>query len=266
MTRAASPSPNDSQRPFAGVDEGCQRFIAKLGAASDLSEDDKAALRPLCADERLIRAKRHVIREGENPKHIHIVLDGWAARYKIQNEGSRQIVAILLPGDICDLHSTILSRMDHGIVTLTDARIAYVPAMVMETLPIGRPNLLRALWRATLIDEAILRAWIANIGRRPALARIAHLFAELHARLKLIGMVSDGDFELPMTQEVLADAVGLTPVHVNRSMKKLREQGLVELRDNWLRITDVEALKRFCGFDSGYLHPAQLVRSHWTGD
>ena len=136
----------------------------------------------------VVEAKRDVIRDGENPGHVHIVLEGWAARYKVLADGSRQITAFLLPGDICDLHITILSQMDHGIVALTDARVAYVPHQVMEDLPINRPQLGRALWRATLIDEAVLRSWLVNVGRRDAEKRIANLFCALHARLSLVGL------------------------------------------------------------------------------
>lgn len=239
---------------------GCERFIAKLGAASSLSDDEKLALRTLCSDTRVVPAKRHIIREGDNPEHIHIILNGWAARYKIQKDGSRQIVAFLLPGDVCDLHVTILRRMDHGIVAIGQVEVAFVPAETMEDVPLERPNVLRALWRATLIDEAVMRAWIANIGRRVAIERIAHLFCELHARLALIGLVTDGQFALPVTQEDIADAMGLTSVHVNRVLKVLRTQDLVRVTDGELEILDVAALRELCGFDATYLHPEQLAR------
>lgn len=251
--------PSTSRR--RGWPLGCDRFLAKLGTASSLSDSDVQALVALCQDARTVPARRDLISEGEAPDHIHIMLDGWAARYKVLKNGSRQISAFVIPGDICDLHVTILSQMDHGIIALTRARVAHVPHQVMEDLPINRPELGRALWRSTLIDEAVLRAWIVNIGRRSASARIAHLFCELHARLSIVGLVTDGRFDLPLTQEVIADAVGLTAVHVNRTLQKLREQGAITLSKGKLTIEGVAKLRRYSGWDGSYLHPERLRRA-----
>lgn len=246
------------------MSDDCAYFLAKLGAVSNLSEPATDTLRDLCVRRKLIDAKRHIIREGERPAHVHIILDGWAARYKVQKDGSRQIVAFLLPGDICDLHATILTRMDHSILALTRVQVAFVPAELMDEVPVSRPELLKALWRATLIDEAVLRAWIANNGRRRALPRLAHLICELHARLKLVGLVDDGHFRLPATQEVLADAMGLTAVHVNRALQELRGRGLVALDLRELQILNLPALKELCGFDDSYLHLGKMA-DHGVG-
>ena len=237
---------------------GCERFIAKLTVASALPAEDQEALRDLCANVRTIPARGDIIGEGERPDHVHIVLDGWAARYKILHDGSRQITAFLIPGDFCDLHVTILAHMDHGILALTRCRVAYVPHKLMEELPLDRPRLGRALWRATLVDEAVLRSWIVNLGRRDALERISHLFCELHARLNLVGLVHDQRFYLPLTQDVIADATGLTSVHVNRVLGKLRKDGLITLSSGQLTILDVERLKELAGFDPNYLHRERL--------
>jgi CRP-like cAMP-binding protein len=255
-----SPCPQSSQTDNVEASPGaaCSRFIQKLSAATNLSDDEQQALTELCAKVRTVEAKRDIIRDGENPGHVHIVLEGWAARYKVLADGSRQITAFLLPGDICDLHITILSEMDHGIVALTDTRVAYVPHQVMENLPINRPQLGRALWRATLIDEAVLRSWLVNVGRRDAEKRIANLFCELHARLSLVGLVHDGQFTLPLTQDVIADATALTAVHVNRTLQKLRGDGLIILQGRELTITNLAALARLGGFDPNYLHRERL--------
>lgn len=239
---------------------GSDRVIAKLSISSELSTDDQRAVMDLCRSTRSVPARQDIISEGDKPEHVHIVLDGWAARYKVLPDGSRQITALLLPGDTCDLHVTILGRMDHGIIALTRACVAYVPHQVMEELPIGRPRLGRALWRATLIDEAVLRSWIVNIGRRDAAERIAHLFCELHARLSLVGLVQDGQFDLPLTQDVIADATGLTPVHVNRMLQKFREEKLITLASGELTLLDPERLREVAGFDPSYLHRERLRR------
>ena len=240
---------------------GCDRFIAKLSAVSNLSDGDEQSLAELCQDVRIVPPKRDLISDGDKPDHFHIVLDGWLARYKVVDEGSRQITAFLLPGDIGDLHGTILNRMDHGIMALTRAQVAHIPHQVMQDLPIDRPQLGRALWRATLIDEAILRSWIVNIGRRCAEKRIAHLFCELHARLSLVGMVKDNRFALPLIQEVIADALGLTAVHVNRTLQALREKRLLTLEKGYLTIEDISELSKIAGFHADYLHPERLRRA-----
>ena len=226
---------------------------------ADLSVDDEQAVHAVCRNARDVPARRHILSEGEQPDHVHVIVDGWAARSKTLPDGTRQIMAFLLPGDICDLHVTILGAMDHDIVALTDAKVAYVPHQAMEDLPRDRPELGRALWWATLVDEAVLRSWIVNIGRRNAHQRIAHLLCELHARLKLVGLADEDRFSLPLTQEVLADAHGLTPVHVNRTLQAMRRNGVIELSERMLTILDVGRLREEAGFDPNYLHRGQLV-------
>lgn len=261
MATHVPPLDSDQGRSPTAVNSlGCDRLIAKLGAASSLSSLDEAAVRAMCSNVREVQAKRDIISEGDKPEHVHVILEGWAARYKILPDGSRQIVAFLVPGDFCDLHVTILRQMDHGIVALTPAKVAFVPHRAMEDLPLNRPALGRALWRSTLVDEAVLRSWIVNVGRRDARVRIAHLFCELHARLALVSLASDGEFELPLTQEVIADATGLTPVHVNRMLQQLRADGLIVLESNHLTVPDLAALSKIAGFDPNYLHRGRLVR------
>ena len=169
-------------------------------------------------------------------------------------DGARQITAYLIPGDFCDLHVTILRQMDHSITALTPATVAFVPHGEMEALTAERPALVRALWWATLVDEAVLRAWIVNLGRRDAYESIAHLMCELHVRMEQVGLVENGRFDLPLTQEELADSLGLTPVHVNRILQRLRADGLIILRERLLTILDVAGLRKVAGFDPNYLH------------
>jgi CRP-like cAMP-binding protein len=247
-------------RPGSGDDDSGP-LIAKLCAPAALSDSDKHALRAICQNVREFEARRTIIAEGDRPNYVNVILDGWAARYKIVVGGARQITAILIPGDLCDLHVTILGEMDHSIMALSHTKVAQVPHQIMEDLPLDRPALGRALWWSTLVDEATLRAWIVNLGRRDALEGIAHLFCELHARLKLVGMANEYNrFALPMTQDTLADALGLTPVHVNRMLRQLRSDGLIALSGGQLTILDINRLHKLAGFDNSYLHRGRLAR------
>ncbi|HEX6072116.1 MAG TPA: Crp/Fnr family transcriptional regulator [Sphingomicrobium sp.] len=229
-------------------------LIAKLATVADLHEADVESLVALCDDERIVPARENIVSEGERPEHVHVILEGWAARYKILANGSRQIVAFLIPGDFCDLHVAILGHMDHGIVALTRCRVAYIPSGALDALTADRNGLTKALWWATLVDEGVLREWILNVGRRDAIERIAHLLCEMHARMALVGLVQDDQLALPLTQDQLADATGLTAVHVNRTLQRLRGMNLIETGSGMLTILNVRALRETAGFNGNYLH------------
>ena len=186
------------------------------------------------------------------------MLEGWAARYKVLPDGARQITAFLIPGDFCDLHVTILAQMDHSITALSPVTVVDVPHEAIEELARSRPDLSRALWWTTLVDEAVLRSWIVSLGRRNACQRVAHLICEMHLRLTHIGLVKDDLFDMPITQEELGDAVGLTAVHCNRTLKKLHQEGLIEWRRGLVTILDLKCLRSAAGFDSTYLHGGEL--------
>jgi CRP-like cAMP-binding protein len=162
-------------------------------------------------------------------------------------------MAYLLPGDFCDLHVAILGEMDHSIATLSAARVVDIPRSEIDRL-LERPALARALWWATLVDEAVLREWLVNIGARDATKRLAHLFAELSVRLRVIGLANGDSFDLPITQEELGDTMGITTVQVNRSLKKLREEGMLTMAGKHVTITDPERLIEYSGFNPNYLH------------
>lgn len=228
-------------------------LLAKLETRAPLSEEDRIDLNSLYADARDIGARRNVIREGDRPENVHLIVEGWAARYKLLPDGSRQITAFLIPGDFCDLHVTILGEMDHGIATLTRSSVAFIPRKRMEALT-ERPSLAKAFWWSTLVDEAILRSWIVNVGRRDAYEAIGHLICELYVRMKNIGLVNDHRFDLPLTQEELGDALGLTAVHVNRVLQRLRSEDLISLRHGLLTIHDYRRLETASGFNPNYLH------------
>jgi CRP-like cAMP-binding protein len=228
-------------------------LITKLDKVSRLSVDDRSALAALYKDPREMGARRNIIREGERPDHVHLMIEGWAARYKLLADGTRQITAFLIPGDFCDVHVTILGEMDHSIITLTRAKVAYIPRSEMDALT-ERPGLVKAFWWATLVDEAVLRSWIVNVGRRDAFEAIGHLMCELYVRMKNIGLTDDHCFELPLTQEEIGDALGLTSVHVNRVLQRLRSDDLISFRHGLLTILDYRRLEKAAGFNPNYLH------------
>ncbi|WP_197418488.1 Crp/Fnr family transcriptional regulator [Sphingomonas sp. CCH9-F2] len=229
-------------------------LLAKLEAVAALSADDRHAIETICAGTRTIGGHKDIVREGEKPEHIHIMLDGWAARYKALPDGGRQITGFLLPGDICDMGAAVLKQADHSVLALTQVTIASVTRTALIEATRERSRLAQAFWWASLVDEAVLRTWIVNLGRRDAHARIAHLLCELHARIKRVGQIQDGEFSLPLTQEQLADALGLTSVHVNRTLQRLRAEGLVALRNRTLTILDADRLGEAASFDPSYLH------------
>jgi CRP-like cAMP-binding protein len=228
----------------------------KLENFAALSLDDKRFLDEVTRTSREVRAREDLISEGDAPGHVHLILEGFACRYKITPGGGRQIIAYLVPGDFCDLHVFILKAMDHAIATLTPCRVVDIPrATVLDMTE--RPALARALWWATLVDEAVAREWLVNIGRREAPERIAHMLCELLFRLRAVGLANGDSYELPITQGELADTVGLSSVHVNRSLQALREAGLISLKDRRLVILDAKRLTEFGGFDPNYLHLAE---------
>lgn len=229
-------------------------LIRKMEGYAPLSDDDKQVIRDLCAERHeTFATKTDIITDSETPDYVHLILDGWAARYKMLEDGSRHITAFLIPGDFCDLHITILREMDHGIFALTPCTVAELDSDKLNEITAERSMLTQSLWWMTLGDEAVLRQWVVN-GRRPAIAAVAHLLCEVHLRMKSIGLVQDNRLDLPLTQEVLADATGMTPVHMNRTLQSMRDSGLIELKARSLFIPDVAALAEAGGFEDSYLH------------
>jgi len=231
-----------------------EALIRKLERFVPLSMEDKRILEQATAKVQQVGAREDFICEGEITNDLHLVLSGFACRYKILRDGQRQIMAYLLPGDFCDLHVTILGSMDHSIGTLTPCTIVSIPRYVMIDLTRRYPAINRALWWATLVDEGTLREWVVNLGRRPADKRMAHLLCELLVRLEMIGLATEGRYELPLKQSELADTLGLSVVHVNRILQQLRRNGLITLKRKVLSIHDVDRLKDFAEFSPNYLH------------
>jgi CRP-like cAMP-binding protein len=229
-------------------------FTKKLSALADLSADDRSALEAATLRWRRYVARQDLIREGDEPGPMFVILEGWACRYKILPTGTRQIMAFLMPGDACDLHIKLLAEMDHGIQALTPAVVATVSKDEMEALMCEHPNVASAMYSAQLVDEGIMRAWIVSMGRRSSSERVAHLICELYLRARNIGLTEGEEFNLPLSQLVLADALGMTAVHINRVLKELRISGAMVLKRGSVTISDPIKLVKIAGFDENYLH------------
>lgn len=230
------------------------RFVQKLQGFAPLADSDVSALEKATSSPSEFHARKHLIREGDRPGAVFVVLEGWAIRYKVLPAGTRQIMAFMMPGDACDLHNAMLAEMDHSIETVTRASVATISRQTMDELMSAHPAVARAMYIAQLVDESTLRAWIVSLGRRSSTERAAHLLLELYVRAVKVGLIVGGDMELPLTQTVIADALGMTPVHINRVLQALRKSGAVELRRGHLRIPDPAGLTRLSGFDDNYLH------------
>jgi CRP-like cAMP-binding protein len=229
-------------------------LLRKLEAVASLSPEEKAAILTLPVTVRQFRAGHDVIREKDRPTQCCLVLEGWVCRYKILETGTRQIFSFHIAGDIPDLQSLHLRTMDHNLGTLAPSMVAFVQHEAVKALTRDFPRIGNLLWRDTLIDAAIFREWMVGMGRRDAPAGIAHLFCELNRRLRAVGLTRGDAFDFPITQAVLGDALGLSMVHVNRSLMDLRGRGLITLDKHVLRILKSEELCEDAGFDEAYLH------------
>lgn len=227
---------------------------SKLEAFTRLSADDRSALEDVTGNFRFVDARRDVVAEGDEPRYVHLVLDGWACRYKQLPDGKRQIVALFVPGDFCDVNVYILRHMDHNIGAITRLKVAMITPEEMNALTSERPRVTQALWWQELVTAAVQREWTLNLGHRSAYERLAHLLLELYLRLQTVGRARDGRCDFPLTQNDLADSTGLTAVHVNRMLQELRRDGLIELERKQLQILDIPRLMDVSMFNPNYLH------------
>jgi CRP-like cAMP-binding protein len=229
-------------------------FIEKIEVRDRLTEDERAALRAL--PQKLVRtaARTRIVEEGEKTVNCAMVLEGMVYRTKTSPSGRRQIISFHVPGDMVDLHTVLFKFADHTIETVRHAAVVLVPHEAILRLAEDKPAVGRAFWYDTLLDASIQREALLNVGRRDARSRVAHLFCELAVRLKRAGLVTEGAFELPLTQTDLADALGLTAIHMNRTLSKFRQEGLVAIDNRAISILDWQALKAIGEFDATYLH------------
>ncbi|MCJ2114498.1 Crp/Fnr family transcriptional regulator, partial [Methylobacterium sp. E-025] len=232
----------------------------KLEGFEDLSDDDRRALDGLAPHIRQVAARVALGREGDEPENAHLLLDGLASRYKMLPDGKRQSMALRGPGHFCRRNVFILDQMDHNIATISACHVVDIPRRAIEEITQAHPQITRAFWWCGLVDEAVLREWLVNLGGRAPERRIAHFLCEMLVRLDAVGKVTNDSYAFPFTQVELADAMGLSAVHVHRTLRELRDLGLITIKRRVLTIHDVEQLKSFSGFTPNYLH---LKNTRW---
>lgn len=237
--------------------EPLDRMVQKLNTHSAISVDDSAALLSLPYTHHHYDPGSYLVREGDAPDQCGVLLTGYAYRHKLNHDGARQIVSIHIPGELLDLQHLFLDVADHNVQTLTACTVANVPRSAFRALARERPLIAHAIFINVLVEASAFREWLLNVGRRDARARVAHLLCEFAIRLDKQGLSAGQEYELPMSQEQLGDALGLTAVHVNRTLQRLVEDGLVTRDKRHVSFPRWEALRDVAQFSSRYLHLAQ---------
>jgi CRP-like cAMP-binding protein len=232
-------------------------LIRKLESIFTLTDDERQALRNLPMQVVVIKEGQDVVREGDRPSRSCLLLSGFACVYKVTGDGKRQIVSFSIPGDIPDLQSLHLKVLDNSVGTLTPCQMGFITHDALRDICERFPRITAAFWRETLIDAAIFREWVANVGRRDAYSRMAHVLCEMLLRLRAVGLAEDNACDLPITQVEFADAIGVSTVHVNRVLQDMRADGLIETKGTQVSVPDWERLKQAGDFDPTHLHLEQ---------
>jgi CRP-like cAMP-binding protein len=231
-------------------------MLRKLSKWSVLDEQDRQAVLALPHETATIGKGNYIVRDGDKPKRSCVLLSGFAYRHKLVGNGGRQILSVHMSGDVVDLQNSLLKIADHDVQALTEAVVAFIPVGAVRKLAFSRPAVGMAMWYDTLVDASVHREWTANVGRRDARTRMAHLLCEFGVRLQDAGLGTLHSYEMPMTQEQLADCTGLTSVHVNRTLKSFDREGLTQRTLRSVAIGDWDALAKAGDFDTRYLHLA----------
>ena len=229
-------------------------LVRRWSKFAQLSSEDASALLSLPFIRKSFGKDAYIVREGQETNECCLLLRGLAYRQKLLRDGSRQIISFHIPTEFVDLQNGLLGLADHSVQSLNHSEFAVIPKTALMQVVDARPAVRKAMWLDTLIDASIFREWVVNVGRRDSRARIAHVLCELALRLEQIGAGLDGRFDFPITQEQLADATGLTPVHTNRTLQSLRKDGLIQLTAKSLTVLDWEGLRAVGDFDELYLH------------
>jgi CRP-like cAMP-binding protein len=231
-----------------------EKLLLKLRARDDVSAEEESILRGVVSETKDVAADVTVVRADVDLTTSNILLEGLMCRYKDLYNGERQITELHVPGDFVDLHSFPLKRLDHNVMSLVPCKIALVPHERLQAITETHPHLTRLLWFMTTLDAAIHREWELSLGRRTSLARIAHVLCELHARFQVVGMTQGDSYKLPLTQFDLAECLGLTAIHVNRTLRELRMSRLVTFRNKTVVIENFVELARTAEYDPNYLY------------
>ncbi len=235
-------------------DHALAPMVRKLSLWEPLSPDDIQRILTLPHQVRQLDAGQYIIWDGDKPQHCCLLMSGFAYRHKHAGNGGRQIVSIHMKGDVVDLQNSLLGTADHNVQMLTAGEVALIPVDAIRHIAFTNPTIGMAMWYETLVEGSIFREWVLNIGRRDARARIGHLLCEFALRLEVANLGHQTNYELPITQEQLADAVALTPVHVNRTLMKLEQDGLITRTKRMITIVDWKELVKVADFQSRYLH------------
>jgi CRP-like cAMP-binding protein len=234
-----------------------QPLLRKLQQWKKLDHAEQQAVLSLPYTEERAKPGRYIVREGDQPKHSCLLVSGFAFRQKIMADGSRSICSIHMRGDLVDLQNSLLRTADHNVQALTQCKLALIPREAIRNLAFAMPNVGMAMWYDTLVDGSIIREWIANVSRRSAKAGLAHLLCEFGVRLEAAGLGEKLRYELPMSQEQLADCTGLTSVHVNRTLRVLEASGDITRSVRHVAIADWDKITETADFRSSYLHVPQ---------
>lgn len=229
-------------------------LVHKLEQWHPLDDDERAALLALPHTVRDLKAHQYVVWDGDRPQNACLLLAGYAYRHKLAGNGSRQILSIHMRGDLVDLQNSLLGTADHNVQMMTDGTLALIPVQAVVDLAFAMPGIGMAMWYETLVEGSIFREWILNVGRRDAFTAIAHLLCEFAIRAEAANVGKAASYELPLTQEQLADAVGLTAVHVNRTLMRLEEEGHIRRSRRVIEIDDWQNLAKVADFHPRYLH------------
>ena len=229
-------------------------LLRKLQKWMLLDDADCAAVLGLPHRLRRLDTHQFIVREGDMPVFSCALLSGFAVRHKIAGNGGRQILSLHMTGDMVDLPNALLGVADHNIQAIEPVAAAYIPVEAITAIVADHPAVGRAMWRETLVEGSIFREWALNMGRRDARTRTAHFLCEMSRRLQAAGLADDGRFELPVSQEQMGDMLGLTSVHINRTLQKLGDEGAIDRDRRWVTIRDWARLARIGDFDPTYLH------------
>lgn len=242
------------------ADDPIASLLLNLTARDELSDDEIAALRRALVSTKAVSADEVFIHEGEELTASTLLTDGVVCRFKDLRDGGRQISALHIAGDFVDLHGFSLKRLDHSLMALTPCRVVLVPHERLVRITERHPHLARLLWFLTNLDAAMHREWELSLGRRDALERAAHLFCEIGTRMQVVGLADNDSYNFPLTQQEVAECLGLTTVHVSRTLRELRGRELMDFRAKRVTIFDRKGLEELAEFNPAYLYIERRAR------